>query len=151
MLDENTKQLWCYLNGWTSIGTWWYYRHVKRILYFCNFIETVSCPGIVKHFYIHARQAILTRNISPTDNRNLPSFKCHYITHKLVHDFTHLIFSLNGGVVNLQQVLHLLDNTPSNMVGCRVGRAFAANPWHFSYADPLLYNNNEEEEVVMPW
>ena len=118
----------------------------------CNFIETVSSPGIVKHFDIHARQAILTRNISPADNRHIPPLKYHYITDKLVHDFPHLTFSLNGGVVNLQQVLHLLDNTPSNMVGCMVGRAFAANPWHFSYADPLLYNNKEEEEeeVVVP-
>ena len=90
----------------------------------------------------------ITRNISPVDNRNIPPLKYHYITDKLVHDFPHLTFSLNGGVANLQKVLHLLDNTPSNMVGCMVGcmvdRAFAANPWHFCYADPLLYNNNDD-------
>ena len=114
----------------------------------CHFIQTVSSPGIVSHFDIHARQAILTRNISPADNRNIPPLKYHYVTEKLVHDFPHLTFSLNGGVVNLQQVAHLLHTTPSNMVGCMVGRAFAANPWHFSYADSLLYHDNDNDVVV---
>lgn len=45
--------------------------------------------------------------------------------------------------MNLQQVVELLEDSPSNLVGCMIGRAFAANPWHFSHADTLLYGKEE--------
>jgi tRNA-dihydrouridine synthase A len=112
----------------------------------CNFIDTVASSGVVTDFQIHARIAVLQRNFSPTDNRKIPTLKYHYIR-KLVEEFPELKFSLNGGVDTLPHVKEELDMCPG-MNGVMVGRALAANPWSFSMADELLYNQSDNDNKI---
>jgi tRNA-dihydrouridine synthase A len=104
----------------------------------CRFIETVASNGIVTDFSVHARIAVLQKSFSPSDNRKIPPLK-YDIVRRLVTDYPEFTFSLNGGVDSLSQVQAEMEATPG-MMGCMVGRAFAADPWGFAMADQLLYN-----------
>ena len=107
-----------------------------------NFIDTISSGGVVTDFQIHARIAVLkTKSFSPSDNRKIPPLKYDFV-HRLVQDFPHLTFSLNGGIETLSQVKYHLDNHP-NLQGIMVGRGIASNPWGFAMADALIYNDND--------
>ncbi|GAX21959.1 tRNA-dihydrouridine synthase A [Fistulifera solaris] len=108
----------------------------------CHFIETVAAGGIVQDFTIHARIAVLTKSFSPADNRKIPPLKYHLIQ-RLVQDYPHLRFTLNGGIESIPQVQDQLSRMPG-LRGVMVGRAFCADPWRFSCADALLYNNDTE-------
>jgi tRNA-dihydrouridine synthase len=66
-----------------------------------RFVETVSARGNVDHFVVHARKALLGGKFSPADNRKIPPLKYQYV-YRLVQDFPHLAFTLNGGVVTME-------------------------------------------------
>jgi len=105
----------------------------------CHFIETVASSGIVTDFQIHARIAVLhNKNFSPADNRKIPPLK-YQLVHRLVRDYPELTFTLNGGINTLNGVQQELEACPG-LKGVMVGRAWAANPWSFAMADPLLYS-----------
>ncbi len=61
-----------------------------------EFIRLLGADGIVTHFVIHARKAILDKKFSPADNRSIPPLK-YEVVHRLVSDFPNLQFTLNGG------------------------------------------------------
>lgn len=92
----------------------------KKRLYqkLCEFIDIVSSSGVVTDFQIHSRIAVLDKNFSPADNRNIPPLQ-YDLVYQLVHDFPHLSFSLNGGVDSLQhaqQHLHSCQGLKGVMV-----------------------------------
>ncbi|GAX26223.1 tRNA-dihydrouridine synthase A [Fistulifera solaris] len=115
----------------------------------CHFIETVAAGGIVQEFTIHARIAVLTKSFSPADNRKIPPLKYHLIQ-RLVQDYPHLRFILNGGIESIPQVQDQLHRVPG-LRGVMVGRAFCADPWRFSGADALLYHSNDTEVPLHRW
>jgi tRNA-dihydrouridine synthase A len=69
-----------------------------------RFVDLLSNEGLVKHFIIHARKAILDKKFSPKDNRTIPPLSYDTV-YRLVQDFPHLDFTLNGGVKTYDQVL----------------------------------------------
>lgn len=50
------------------------------------YIHHVHVHGGCSHFIIHARAAILTRKLSPDQNRNIPPLMYDYV-HRLINDF----------------------------------------------------------------
>jgi tRNA-dihydrouridine synthase A len=110
----------------------------------CNFIETVANGGIVTHFHIHARIAVLyTKDYTPSDNRKVPPLRYEHVR-QLTIDYPELQFSLNGGcdtLVDVQRELELCDR----LQGVMVGRGFVANPWGFATADELLYPTSKQQ------
>lgn len=67
-----------------------------------KFIYKVSESGNVNHFIVHARKAVLNANFSPHDNRNIPPLKYDYV-YRLVDDFPHLSFTINGGINSIAE------------------------------------------------
>jgi len=110
-----------------------------------EFIETVHRIGGVKHFVIHARKAILNKNFSPHDNRNIPPLKYNFV-YDLVRDFPHLSFSLNGGVKTYEDVaLHL----SKGVVGVMVGRGVIEEPFYWNEIDSRVYGKKKDEPLTM--
>jgi tRNA-dihydrouridine synthase A len=105
----------------------------------CHFIETVASNQVVSDFAVHARIAVIHKSFSPADNRKIPPLKYDTIR-RLVQDFPHLQFTLNGGINTLAEVQYELQQSP-NLQGIMIGRAFAADPWSFAMADQLVYND----------
>jgi tRNA-dihydrouridine synthase A len=115
----------------------------------CRFIETVSAKGIVTDFVVHARIAVIRKSFSPADNRSVPPLK-YQVVRRLVQEFPHLTFSLNGGITTLPQVQEELAVAP-DLNGVMVGRAWAADPWSFAMADHLLYQEAPPEPTKNRW
>lgn len=116
----------------------------------CHFIETVASNQVVTDFSVHARIAVIHRSFSPADNRKIPPLQ-YNVVRKLVQDFPHLKFTLNGGFNTLSQVQHELQQPTNNgcaLQGIMVGRAFAADPWSFAMADELLYGVSSTETTT---
>jgi len=107
----------------------------------CNFIRTVSETAGVAHFIVHARIAVLGKKFTPKDNRSIPPLK-YDVVYKLIQDFPHLKFTLNGGVGSIEQVQTLLAQQPL-LHGVMVGRAVVNDPFGWSKADSLLYNQED--------
>lgn len=110
-----------------------------------HFIDTVSSEGIVTDFQIHARIALLHPKVSPSQNRQIPPLQ-YDIVHRLVQDFPHLTFSLNGGIETLSQVQDQYQTCPK-LHGIMVGRSMVAHPWHWSMADTLIYDTNNNNNL----
>eukprot|EP00871_Galdieria_phlegrea_P001078 jgi/Galph1/1971/GphlegSOOS_G665.1 len=90
-----------------------------------NFIQKVSTIGAVEHFIIHARSAWLS-GISPKENRSKPPIKYEYV-YRLVKEFPHLRFTLNGQVSKLEDIHYHLSR---DVQGVMIGRAVMNQPWN---------------------
>jgi tRNA-dihydrouridine synthase A len=99
----------------------------------CNFIDIVSSSGVVTDFQIHARIAVLDKNFSPLDNRNIPPLQ-YDLVYQLVRDFPHLSFSLNGGVQSVHDVQHHFNTCP-NLKGVMVRFV------HYFYTSPCTHQS----------
>jgi len=100
----------------------------------CKFIETVSEQAPVTHFIVHARKALL-KGLSPAQNRQIPPLRYDYV-YKLLEDFPHLQFTLNGGVNTFEQCQEHLSK---GVHGVMVGRAIVADPFMWSQVDEIIY------------
>ena len=107
----------------------------------CLFIETVASNSPVTDFSVHARIAVLRKSFSPADNRKIPPLK-YELVRRLAQDYPELTFTLNGGIDTLSQAQDQL-NLCADLNGIMIGRGFAADPWGFSMADSLLYNEDD--------
>lgn len=96
-----------------------------------RFVQIVSKNSPVTHFMIHARKCLL-RGLNPAQNRSVPPLRYHWVW-ALKRDFPHLEFTLNGGVLKLEEVIAALnlrvDNVPGGLTGVMVGRAAYNDPW----------------------
>ena len=100
-----------------------------------NFINIVHRKGGVKHFIVHARNAILDKNFSPDQNRCIPPLKYEYV-YRLCRDFPHVRFTLNGGVKTYDDIkLHLKEGVS----GVMVGRAAIQDPYYWKDVDSEIY------------
>lgn len=97
-----------------------------------NFVRTVSTKSPVKHFLIHARKCHL-KGLNPLQNRTIPPLKYQWVW-ALKRDFPHLQFSLNGGILTLEEASAALrmpcDEAPGGIAGVMIGRAAYHDPWH---------------------
>ncbi|EFN54753.1 hypothetical protein CHLNCDRAFT_23819 [Chlorella variabilis] len=89
-----------------------------------NFVEVVSKGSGVSHFVIHARKCLL-KGLNPHQNRTVPPLRYEWVW-ALKRDFPHLEFSLNGGVLTLEEVASALA---LGIMGVMVGRAAYNMPW----------------------
>lgn len=86
-----------------------------------NFVEVVSKGSGVSHFVIHARKCLL-KGLNPHQNRTVPPLRYEWVW-ALKRDFPHLEFSLNGGVLTLEEVasaLALVNGRGSSSAGSDV-------------------------------
>ena len=99
-----------------------------------DFVAHVSAHSPVRHFIVHARKAILG-GLSPAQNRKVPPLKYPFV-YRLVQDFPHLRFTLNGGVLSYEDVAtHLAEGVQ----GVMIGRAITARPFYWSDADARVF------------
>lgn len=90
-----------------------------------EFIRVVHEFGGVTHFIVHARNAVLG-GLSPAQNRSVPPLR-YDVVYRLIDDFPHLRFSINGGIKTIDDVLAHLER---GVHGVMVGRAAMDAPWH---------------------
>ena len=101
-----------------------------------SFVRTVSERSPVNHFIVHARIAVLNRKLSPHANRNIPPLQYHNV-HRLVGDFPHLSFTINGGIMNIDDAMpHIQEHGCS---GVMIGRAAASDPYSLARAGAAFY------------
>ena len=96
-----------------------------------KFVQKVSSGSPVKHFIIHARKCLL-KGLNPAQNRSVPPLRYQWVW-ALKRDFPDLEFSLNGGVLTLEETVAALrlpsDDAPEGITGVMVGRAAYSDPW----------------------
>mmetsp|Transcript_62694 Transcript_62694/g.104332 ORF Transcript_62694/g.104332 Transcript_62694/m.104332 type:complete len:397 (+) Transcript_62694:160-1350(+) len=125
-----------------------------------TFLSTVSDRGGVRHFAVHARQAVLG-GLSPEQNRKIPPLR-HKLVHDIAAEFSHLSISLNGGIENIDAArTHISSTCPksadsteavssddsmSAVSGVMVGRAVVARPWNWATTDSALYGSVDPAE-----
>ena len=100
-----------------------------------HFINTIYTRSNVTRFQIHARKALL--NLSTLDNRAIPPLRYDYV-YRLITDFPHLQFELNGGVESMSDMLYHYQQAPG-LSGVMVGRACVNHPYHWSHIDSALH------------
>jgi len=119
----------------------------------CNFIETVKGGGC-EHFIVHARKAVLG-GLTPKQNREIPPLR-YNVVHDLMDEFPGTHFSINGGIVTLDQAVEQLDKVD----GVMIGRAAYHEPWNvLSRADGEIFgdassqrkNRQEIVELMVPF
>ncbi len=99
-----------------------------------DFVGTVSQAGC-SVFVVHARNAWL-QGLSPKDNREIPPLRYEQV-YRLKREFPDLVFVINGGITNTQQVqAHLLK-----VDGVMVGREAYHNPWWLSQWDAAFFGD----------
>ena len=89
----------------------------------------------VKTVIIHARIAILS-GLSPHENRTIPPLNYDRVK-RIKKIFNEMDIIINGGVKNLLEAKWHLNSFDGSMIG----RAAWDNPWMFSEADELFYND----------
>mmetsp|Transcript_43615 Transcript_43615/g.102839 ORF Transcript_43615/g.102839 Transcript_43615/m.102839 type:complete len:442 (+) Transcript_43615:75-1400(+) len=104
-----------------------------------NFIKTVRAGGC-RHFIMHARKAFL-KGLSPAQNRSVPPLRYERVA-QVCKEFPDLDFSLNGGVVTLEQAKGLLQQAPKNLLGVMMGRATMNNPCILWDVDRYIYGES---------
>jgi tRNA-dihydrouridine synthase A len=101
----------------------------------CRFIEAQIDAGC-DHFIIHARKAWL-QGLSPKENREIPPLR-YDIVRQLKQDYPEQGFSLNGGILSLEQVVQQLQE----LDGVMLGRAVYHNPWLLADVDRLIFHDD---------
>jgi tRNA-dihydrouridine synthase A len=115
-----------------------------------DFVGTVAERGGCQVFVVHARNAWL-QGLSPKENREIPPLR-HEFVHRLALDFADLVFVVNGGITQAQQVAEQL----AHVDGVMVGREAYHNPWSmarwddcFLGAPDAVARSREEVEEAM--
>jgi tRNA-dihydrouridine synthase A len=115
-----------------------------------DFVGTVAERGGCQVFVVHARNAWL-QGLSPKENREIPPLR-HEFVHRLALDFPDLVFVVNGGITQPQQVAEQL----AHVDGVMVGREAYHNPWsmaqwddRFLGAPGVVARSREEVEEAM--
>ena len=111
-----------------------------------DFVGEVSQAGCGT-FIVHARNAWL-KGLSPKDNRDIPPLRYEWV-YRLKRDFPTLVFVLNGGVTNLEQVTSHLEKVD----GVMLGREAYHNPWSLSQWDALYepsQSSNKNTDQAVP-
>jgi tRNA-dihydrouridine synthase A len=107
-----------------------------------DFVGKVA-EGGAERFIVHARNAWL-KGLSPKENRMIPPLRYEVLA-QLKQDFPRLIFILNGGLTQHEQIAPLLGD------GVMMGRAAYDNPWILHEVDALYYDQEpgpSRDEVI---
>jgi tRNA-dihydrouridine synthase A len=104
-----------------------------------KFVQIVADAGCDR-FIVHARIAILG-GLSPAENRKIPPLRYEDV-YRLKSEFTDLKIEINGGIQSLKETEEHLQNVD----GVMIGRAAYENPYLFSKADSLIF---EEKNTIL--
>eukprot|EP00899_Mesostigma_viride_P001916 jgi/Mesvir1/11725/Mv00105-RA.2 len=103
------------------------YEHLR------GFVRTLADAGVT-HLIVHARKAILN-GLSTHANRRVPPLKYDFV-YRLVEDFPHMQFTINGGVRSYLEVATHLRN---GVAGVMVGRLAYNHVWWLAEADSRVF------------
>src|SRR5450755_327543 len=98
-----------------------------------DFVGTVAERGGCEVFIVHARNAWL-RGVSPKENRELPPLR-HEVVGALKKDFPRLVFVLNGGVHDGDEI----ESHLRSVDGVMVGRSAYHQPWQLAGWDARFF------------
>jgi len=84
---------------------------------------------------VHARKAWL-KGLSPKENREVPPLRYDWVL-RLKEDFPGLPLVINGGILDLDQVLGFLER----LEGVMIGRGVYQNPWLLANADRAIFGD----------
>ncbi|MBP6583390.1 MAG: tRNA dihydrouridine(20/20a) synthase DusA [Chromatiaceae bacterium] len=98
------------------------------------FAAAMAAAG-VDALFVHARKAWL-KGLSPKENREVPPLR-HDWVQRLKGDFPGLPMIINGGILDLDQALGLLDL----LDGVMIGRGVYQNPWLLATADRDIFGD----------
>ncbi|NIH41320.1 MAG: tRNA dihydrouridine(20/20a) synthase DusA [Buchnera aphidicola (Periphyllus aceris)] len=104
-----------------------------------NFIYETSYNKLCKIFIIHARNAIINKNFTTKNNRNIPPLKYDYV-YQLKKDFPHLKIIINGGIQSILEIkkhLKIVD-------GVMLGRKIYKNPLFLIKIERKIFNNKKK-------
>jgi tRNA-dihydrouridine synthase A len=99
-----------------------------------DFVGTVAQAGC-RVFTVHARNAWL-KGLSPKENREVPPLRYETVL-RLKREFPQLLFVLNGGVTDHEQVHDQLRD----LDGVMVGREAYHNPWWLASWDEQFFGD----------
>lgn len=108
--------------------------------YIAEFLDMLRSAG-VDGVTLHARQAFLI-GMSPKDNRDKPPLNYERV-YQLKKDFSDMHITINGNIMNLEEVskhLSLVD-------GVMMGRALYQNPYILAEADKIIFNDDSREPL----
>ncbi len=115
-----------------------------------DFVGTVSERGGCEVFIVHARNAWL-HGLSPKENRDVPPLRRETV-HALKRDFPQLVFVMNGGLLQGDEIALQLEQVDGVMVGrAAYHDPFAMSAWdaRFFGADaPRLDRDEVEAQMV---
>lgn len=97
-----------------------------------QFVRLNAAAGC-RHLIIHARKAWL-KGLSPKQNRSVPPLQYETV-YRLKNDFPELRITLNGGVMDLDQV----QTHFAKVDGVMMGRQAYHDPWLLSEVDERLF------------
>jgi len=100
-----------------------------------SFVRMVSAAGC-RIFILHARKAWLN-GLSPKENREIPPLEYEKV-YQLKKDFPDLEIIINGGFINMTEIMTQL----SHVDGVMIGRAAYQNPYLLADADRVIFNDN---------
>ncbi|MEZ5726837.1 MAG: tRNA dihydrouridine(20/20a) synthase DusA [Burkholderiaceae bacterium] len=104
-----------------------------------DFVGTVALAGC-RVFIVHARNAWL-KGLSPKQNRTVPPLRPQ-VVRRLKQDFPDLVFVLNGGLRDHEQIRAQAEGVDAVMVG----RAAYENPWMLASCDSLYFGQDDPIE-----
>jgi tRNA-dihydrouridine synthase A len=102
-----------------------------------SFVQKVSDAGC-RTFILHARKAWLN-GLSPKENREVPPLEYEKV-YRLKKDFPDLEIIINGGFINMTEIMTQL----SHVDGVMIGRAAYQNPYLLADADRLIFGDVSE-------
>jgi tRNA-dihydrouridine synthase A len=102
-----------------------------------SFVRMVSAAGC-RIFILHARKAWLN-GLSPKENREIPPLEYEKV-YQLKKDFPDLEIIINGGFINMTEIMTQL----SHVDGVMIGRAAYQNPYLLADADRLIFGDVSE-------
>jgi tRNA-dihydrouridine synthase A len=115
---------------------------VESYAFVRDFIGEVSRSGC-DVFIVHARNAWL-QGLSPKDNREVPPLRYEWV-YQLKRDFPELVFVINGGITNSDQVRQHLQCVD----GVMLGREAYHNPWWLSQWDAQFYPRDAGQQGAL--
>ncbi len=98
-----------------------------------RFIQVVQDAGC-NTFILHARKAFL-KGLNPKENRTIPPLRYDCV-YQIKRDFPHLHITINGGIVNLDQVQRHLQQVD----GVMLGRVACQNPYMLAELDRRFFD-----------
>ncbi len=109
--------------------------------FFEEFIDEILKSG-VKIIYIHARNALLTGGISPSQNRTIPPLDYNFVK-KIKLKYPNITFVLNGGIDSMKKASELIKHFD----GVMLGRLIQNNPFLLREVDNIFFDSSKTIEV----